>query len=302
MPAIKTCLAAIALAALAFSPVSASTHSASSSPSCSLPPPPSHLGRVGSPVVTQPRRFRRVFLPLSAHLRASEQRTDVLTRPELAEEAGIARRNAAAAALSRRAVDSSSRAKGGINSGLDKLAVTLAAANIRCGTDAVCARRAAAPPANGASVCITGRCNYRCNDGFAPVDADSTACVASASACDGVDCQVPDNGFATCDATTGACNIGCNAGYTRYSTTEPPTAPFFCFATATDPLNCGAPENVCPQSYNGIGTPACKASTCRIQCPAGYFLRRAASTTNPYYCYNGESSLVQNGPGSTTTA
>ncbi|CEQ39316.1 SPOSA6832_00837, partial [Sporobolomyces salmonicolor] len=45
-------------------------------------------------------------------------------------------------------------------------------------------------------------------------------------------------------------------------------------------------------SDNGIGTPSCSSGACRIVCPAGYSLRKAQSTTNPYYCYNGSSSLV----------
>ncbi|GAA6010315.1 hypothetical protein JCM10207_005170 [Rhodosporidiobolus poonsookiae] len=211
--------------------------------------------------------------------------------------AGVARRNAAAAALSKRQFDKS----GDYSKGTPFMSTVqaLAAANVRCGTDAVCERRTAAAPANGAAVCISGRCSYRCDSGFAPGGADGTQCVASASACAGVTCDVPDNGYATCDATTGACVVGCNSGYTRYSQTDPPTAPYFCFAVASDAANCGTPGNVCPSSYNGIGSPSCKSGNCRITCPAGYFLRSAASSTNPFYCYNGSGSLVTDGPGST---
>ncbi|GAA5890895.1 hypothetical protein JCM6882_008849 [Rhodosporidiobolus microsporus] len=202
------------------------------------------------------------------------------------------RREAAAASLDRRAVDRTGLNKGQYKtkSAFLQTAAALAVARIRCGTDAVCAARGD-PPANGAAVCITGRCTFRCNEGFAPGGADGTECVAAASACSGVTCNVPDNGYATCDATTGACIIGCDAGFTRYSLSNPPAEPYFCFATSTDPNNCGLPGNVCPGSYNGIGDAACKSGNCRIQCPAGSFLRRAASTTNPFYCYNGEDSL-----------
>ncbi|CEQ39324.1 SPOSA6832_00824 [Sporobolomyces salmonicolor] len=65
-----------------------------------------------------------------------------------------------------------------------------------------------------------------------------------------------------------------------------------CVSTTNDPDNCGSVGNVCAASYNGIGTRSCVASTCRITCPAGYSLRKAQSSTNPYYCYNGSSSLV----------
>lgn len=45
---------------------------------------------------------------------------------------------------------------------------------------------------------------------------------------------------------------------------------------------------------NGKGTAVCKNGTCRVACDPGYVLRKAQSSTNPYYCYNGEGSLVHN--------
>lgn len=43
---------------------------------------------------------------------------------------------------------------------------------------------------------------------------------------------------------------------------------------------------------NSIGDAVCKFGSCRIACPAGYALRTDSSPTKPYYCYNGEGSLV----------
>ncbi|GAA5853418.1 hypothetical protein JCM8547_002446 [Rhodosporidiobolus lusitaniae] len=207
-------------------------------------------------------------------------------------ESAVARRAAAARALAKRQ-ETNDDASAYQSKAWKSQKKVLAAQRIRCGTDTVCERRTAAAPANGQAVCVSGRCDYRCNSGFAPGGTDGTECVASQSSCGTQDCAVPTNGYATCD-TTGACVVGCNAGFVRYSTNEAGTAPYFCFATATDANNCGSPGNICPSSYNGIGTPSCKSGNCRIQCPAGSFLRKAASTTNPYYCYNGEDSLVRN--------
>jgi len=90
-------------------------------------------------------------------------------------------------------------------------------------------------------------------------------------------CSTPANGYNTCDAATGACNPGCNAGFTLFQAGNN----FSCFAINSDADNCGAPGNVCPASYNGIGSSVCRSGNCRIACPAGYFLRRANSNTNP---------------------
>ncbi|BGP12995.1 hypothetical protein JCM10213_007986 [Rhodosporidiobolus nylandii] len=211
----------------------------------------------------------------------------------VSREAGIARRNAAARVLAKRA--HSAKEFGGNYSSIDKLKISKAAARVRCGTDAVCEHRTAAPPANGAAVCLSGKCAYRCQSGFAPGGENNTECVASQSTCDGVECDVPENGYATCDATTGACNVGCNVGYTRFTTnSDPNQGPFSCFNIDSDPENCGFAGTACAASYNGIGTPACKSRQCKIQCPAGYFLRKAADARNPYYCYNGEGSLGTN--------
>ncbi|GAA5831371.1 hypothetical protein JCM11251_004001 [Rhodosporidiobolus azoricus] len=203
------------------------------------------------------------------------------------------RREAAAASLERRAgVDRTGLNKGQYKtkSAFLQTPQALAVARIRCGTDNVCAARGD-PPANGAAVCIAGRCTFRCLDGFNP-GGDGTQCVAAINTCNGVTCDVPDNGYATCE--NGACSAACNAGFSRYSLSADGTAPYFCFATATDANNCGTPGNACPASYNGIGEPACKNGACRVACPAGSFLRRAQSVSNPFYCYSGEDSLVRN--------
>ncbi|GAA5958614.1 hypothetical protein JCM21900_004655 [Sporobolomyces salmonicolor] len=250
MPSIKTCIITIALAAFSFASVEASTSTM-------------HSGVVARDSMVKAR---------SAN-----------------PSAGVSRRAAAAKALRKRAAAAAAEAANPYskNSAFLNTKAALAAAKVRCGTDTVCERRTTAAPANGAAVCITGKCTYRCNDGYAPGGTDGTQCVAAASACSGVTCADVTNGYNTCDAT-GACSPGCNAGLTLYQASN---GAYACFDTTSDAANCGTPGNVCPSSYNGIGTSTCTSSTCKVACPPGYFLRKAQSTTNPYYCYNGEDSL-----------
>ncbi|GAA5940345.1 uncharacterized protein JCM15063_002607 [Sporobolomyces koalae] len=225
-----------------------------------------------------------------ASVNASTVNSGVVARNVEVPSAGVARRSAAAKALAKRAAAAAAASKNPYskNSPFLKTKAALAAARVRCGTNNVCERRTAAPPANGAAVCISGKCTYRCNSGYAPGGSDGTQCVASASTCGGVTCPTVANGYNTCDASTGACAAGCNAGYTLYESGNTRA----CFATQSDANNCGTPGNICPSSYNGIGSSVCRSGSCKIACPSGYFLRKANSDSNPYYCYNGSGSLV----------
>lgn len=248
MPSFKTCLISLAIAALSFASVNAST--------------------VDAGLVAR----------------------NVVEARDVNPSAGVSRRSAAAKALAKRAARSSSTSGGAYapTSAFMRTKAALAAARVRCGTNTVCQRRTAKPPANGAAVCISGKCTYRCNQGFAPGGSDGTQCVASVTMCQGVTCPSVTNGFNTCNDSTGACTPGCNAGFNLYQS----GGQYACFATDSDVSNCGAPGNVCPASYNGIGTAVCKSGQCKVACGANYFARKANSATNPYYCYNGESSLV----------
>ncbi|GAA5862898.1 hypothetical protein JCM1840_002319 [Sporobolomyces johnsonii] len=251
MPSFKTCVISFALAALSFASVEASTSTM-------------HSGVVA--------------------------RDSMIKARSANPSAGVSRRAAAAKALRKRAAAAAAEAASPYskNSAFLNTKAALAAAKVRCALDSVCEHRTVAAPANGAAVCLTGKCTYRCNDGYAPGGTDGTECVAAASECSGVTCAAVTNGYNTCDATTGACTPGCNAGLTLYQASN---GVYACFDTTSDPDNCGAPGNVCPSSYNGRGVPTCKASTCRLTCDSGYSLRKAQSQTNPYYCYNGEASL-----------
>lgn len=90
-------------------------------------------------------------------------------------------------------------------------------------------------------------------------------------------CPTVENGYNVCDPNSGACSAGCNSGFVLYASGNTQA----CFATQSDVNNCGNPGNVCPSSYNGIGSSTCRSGTCKIACPSGYFLRKANSDSNP---------------------
>ncbi|GAA5871560.1 hypothetical protein JCM3774_006297 [Rhodotorula dairenensis] len=163
----------------------------------------------------------------------------------------------------------------------------LAAATIRCGSSFTCTARTS-PPANADAVCLNRRCAFSCRTGYGP-SSDGATCVQSANFCGSNACVQPANGYTQCSADGQTCVPGCNTGYTGISSSG---GAFRCVNPNLDASYCGPDGVVCPASYNGIGEAACAYGICRLACPAGSFQRSAQSTTNPLYCYNGESSLV----------
>ncbi|BGP21887.1 hypothetical protein Rt10032_c01g0582 [Rhodotorula toruloides] len=276
MPSIKSCLASLALVALAFAPVNASKAT-----SAGVVARNQHVERSVKSSAAVARRDAAAKA-LKKRAGRATGRTTFANRKTAASSKGNSASNNAAPV--------SKTDPYAANSAFLNTKAALAAAKIRCGTNAICRTKGPAAPANGDSFCIAGSCTFRCNPGYAPGGTDGTQCVPSQTQCGGTTCDVPQFGYATCN-TDGTCNIGCAAGYQRYSTNVAQTGPYHCFATQTDAANCGTPGNACPASYNGIGEPVCKFGTCRVSCPVGYALRRAQSATNPYYCYNGLSSL-----------
>ncbi|GAA5953367.1 hypothetical protein JCM8115_000506 [Rhodotorula mucilaginosa] len=250
------------------------------------------------------------FAPVNA---ATSTDAGLVARGEKAARAvkpssALARRNAAAKALKKRAgrqswgqrqaaqqaapvseAHASSSGLGAYTPGSAFLSTpqALAAAQIRCGNVFICNSRAPAPPANGINVCASGRCSYRCETGFAPGGPDGTQCVASETQCGTQTCAAVENGYSLCDAAGTACTYGCSQGFTSFASGDA----IVCLNTQTDAANCGAPGNACPASYNGIGEAVCNFGLCRVACPAGYVSRSAS--TGGFYCYNGENTLVQ---------
>ncbi|GJN91850.1 hypothetical protein Rhopal_004873-T1 [Rhodotorula paludigena] len=188
--------------------------------------------------------------------------------------AALARRAAAAKALERRIVTAGkgvtpATGEYAYNTKFMSSKIAQTARRFRCGTAAVCERRAPPQVPNAVSVCYRGRCEFRCDDGFAP-DPNSDLCIASASTCGATTCQVPDNGYATCNAD-GSCNVQCNEPYTLASSLPGNQGTFACIDLSGDAQNCGALNN----------------------CPPNGVLRRADNTEFPFYCYTGESSLCR---------
>ncbi|BGP53050.1 hypothetical protein JCM8202_004134 [Rhodotorula sphaerocarpa] len=275
MPSIKSCLVSLALAAFAFSPINAATNvdaglAARHVEARDVQPSSSMTRRSVAAEALKKRAGRgRGRMTLMQQIHAARE----ARRP--------AHRGGAKSSAS------SSSGEGAYTPGSTFLSTpqALAAATIRCGTAIVCERKAPAPPTNGVSVCAAGRCSYRCETGYAP---SGTDCVAASQTCGSETCQNLDNGYATC--SNGACLYGCVQGYNLATSNGTPR----CLDLSSDVQNCGAVGNSCPASYNGIGSAACGFGTCSITCPFGYTVRRAASLSNPYYCYNGQSSLVMN--------
>ncbi|GAA5980314.1 hypothetical protein JCM10908_001612 [Rhodotorula pacifica] len=273
MPSFKSCLVSLALAAFAFAPINAATST-------------------DAGLVARNQKVARAVKPSSALARRNAAAKALKKRAgrQTWAQQQAAKNQAPQAATPAPVSAASSSGLGAYTPGSTFLSTpqALAAAAIRCGTVFVCNARAPAPPANGVNVCASGRCSYRCETGFAPGGSDGTQCVPQQSQCGAQTCASVTNGYSSCDAAGTACVYGCSQGFTAFTSGNS----IVCLDTQTDAANCGSQGNACPASYNGLGSPVCRFGVCRIACDAGYVLRRAQSETNPYYCYNGEGSLV----------
>ncbi|GAA5979394.1 hypothetical protein JCM10908_002907 [Rhodotorula pacifica] len=278
MPSIKAVLVSLALSALALAPVAqASPVKANqvlarrSSPSFFSDD--AAVGKRSESRKDLAARVKRA--KLAAARKVKRQRTTWAQRQQAAAPAAAA--PATAAPVSSAAGDGGAYAPG---SPFLSTPQALAATNVRCGTSFVCNAQTT-PPANAASLCLSGRCTFRCNTGFAPGGADGTQCVQGATTCGTQTCQVPDGGYALCAGD--ACSYGCNDGLSLITATG--QAPR-CISLDADASNCGAVGNTCPPSYNGQGSPVCRFGVCRLACPAGSF-ERATLDGSATYCYGG---------------
>ncbi|ORY81275.1 hypothetical protein BCR35DRAFT_304148 [Leucosporidium creatinivorum] len=182
-----------------------------------------------------------------------------------------------------RAIEEMAKAEGLTKRDLERRDIhRRAVAKVQCGVGAkastpICVKYALASeiPANGRVACNsnTGRCQIVCNNNYT---LRNGFCYKNANICTGKVCPAaPRNGVYLC--TPGPrCTLVCNFGQT------PNAAGTACVNTKFDANNCGAEGNVCPPSYNGIGSVHCWNFRCGITCPNGYY--RRTSSTGQYYC------------------
>ncbi|KAM0753540.1 hypothetical protein T439DRAFT_322434 [Meredithblackwellia eburnea MCA 4105] len=141
--------------------------------------------------------------------------------------------------------------------------------NTRCGTTKAC-QNAGTKPTLGAGAsyaCSTSsrKCIVTCPSGQA-LGSDGVSC-QSAVTCPSTP---PANGY-----YSGTCAIVCNSGYSLTAGQ--------CLSLSSDPQNCGSVGHVCPNSYNGVGTPKCYNGGCTLSC-TGYTYPRNVGTTGLKSC------------------
>lgn len=129
----------------------------------------------------------------------------------------------------------------------------------------------------------------------------------------------PAHGSSSCSQSTHLCVIACNSGYTLqpngtcltdkvtcpklshgiyyvqggkcvpycnsaggFSLSGTSTANYTCVKRGRDVNNCGSKGNVCPASYNGVGTAVCRKGSCGLKCTGGTFAHTTPSGAS--YC------------------
>ncbi|GAA5865840.1 hypothetical protein JCM3774_003115 [Rhodotorula dairenensis] len=271
MPNIKAVLVSIVLAALAVAPI------AQASPLRAE----EVLARRSGPVSGAPQKRSGSRKDLAARVKRAKLAAASKVKRQRTTWGQRAAAAAAAAAAPAPVSAAPASSAGGVYSPDSPFLNTpqaLAAAQIRCGNSILCRARTTSP-ANAAALCLNGRCTFRCSNGFAPGGAEGTECVAGATTCGTETCAVIEGGYATCSGDT--CVYGCNAGLSLI--TSAGAAPQ-CISLTADANNCGTVGNVCPASYNGLGTPVCNNGLCRLACPAGTYERSITEGTGSY-CY-----------------
>lgn len=282
MPSIKAVLVSLALSALALAPVAQASPVKAGEALARRSGPTFYSNEAGVEKRSESRKelAARVKRAKLAAARKAKRATRMSFAQQLAAQKAAAAAAAAQAASATAAPASSAGDSSGAYAPGSPFLSTpqaLAAAGLRCGASRTCAAQTS-PPANANAVCLSGRCTFRCDSGFAPGGAAGTECVQGSASCGANICTAPTNGYATCAGTT--CVYGCNAGLTLGNNNGAPV----CLNLQSDPANCGAEGNVCPGSYNGVGTSACVFGTCALRCPIGSYQRRTQDGS-ANYCY-----------------
>lgn len=148
----------------------------------------------------------------------------------------------------------------------------------KCFRDSACAfaEIQAALPVGGAAVCVasTRTCGINCASGF--LLQNDGSCLEGSASCP----SLPNGAYFL---VLGVCVASCSTslGFTLTGTS---VLDFACVNFNTNPRKCGtflAPL-ICRPSYNGIGTASCRAGSCALDCPAGYY--QYSTATGVLYC------------------
>lgn len=221
----------------------------------------------------------------SSHVDLDKRHTSAAKRIAL-RKAAAAKKAAAKAAKKAKAVShgatTSSYAPG---SAFMTSALVASAARHRCSLAINCNNVPRTP--NSEPFCVAKRCTYRCDEGFAP-QTDGT-CAPEPNTCPadpGVQCPTVEGGYTTCDPTEG-CVANCFAG--QGDTLHMNSAnDYACINLDSDVNNCGFAGNVCPASYNGVGSSKCTvqngSAACTLSCPVGQHPQSDSSTAEPLFC------------------
>ncbi|GAA6047742.1 hypothetical protein JCM3770_001755 [Rhodotorula araucariae] len=269
MPSIKACLVSFALMALAIAPIAQAT-----------PVQGDNLVRRSS----QPSFYSN---EAAVEKRSAESRKQASSRVKKAKLAAARKAKRASSvqeegqSLLKRHITELHARDGVTPAHLERRAnFARALRRYRCAADRACALAVTDPrdlPANGAAVCnpTTHLCAVGCKDGFVLTSGE---CIANSPTCGANSCGTVQNGAYLCSGAN-VCTLVCDTanGYRA-------TAAGTCVNTRTSPENCGAVGNVCPGSYNGVGSSSCRNGVCRLTCPVGSTLRRTMDGS-ALYCY-----------------
>lgn len=263
MPSFKSCLTSLAFMAFTLAPViSAKGHGKGAAIMARDAHPVARS--VGSPVAGLEKRV------------SSQKRS---AAKSAAKKRAIARR-AAKAVANAAPKTNDPYAPGSV---FQSSTVALSAQQHKCSQNKNCADITTIP--NSFAVCFQRHCSLRCATGFAPGGTDGQECVAGAATCPNEPTcpSPPANGFVSCN-DGGFCQFGCPSAQGLSLAQNTATGEFSCISTSTDASNCGSANNVCTASYNGLGTPQCRASTCGLRCPAGTHQYGTESVDQPFLC------------------
>ncbi|GAA6052262.1 hypothetical protein RTBOTA2_002047 [Rhodotorula toruloides] len=267
MPSIKSCLASLALVALAISPVAATPLKVNDAALVRRAPEPAFFSNeaaiekrdVSRKEIAARLKRAKIAAARKAKRENRERDTSELVKRHVAalhEREGVTEE-----VLERRAI------------------VERALRRTRCGVnDRICTQSVTSPsdlPANGRAVCGPNHlCQVGCQPGYVLTNG---ACVASEPTCGPNSCGTTPNGVFLCSGAN-TCALVCDTsnGYTARGNQ--------CINTNTDAANCGTVGNACPASYNGVGQPVCRGGSCRIACPPGT-VNRLTQDRSAFYCY-----------------